>query len=174
MTPTFDQLLRPLLAMAAEKKIKYLGLSLFSVIFFAGCSTTANFYPIEGPLSKMVPLPVLVASVDGISGNTGNISLTLPDGEQLNGKWSSVAPQSSSYSIGSSNLTATNGLTSIWSQVYGSSFSISNLAGVNRGEAILTGPKGTLLQAEFVTGSGTANGKGIAKDNHGNVFRMIF
>ena len=152
----------------------FLASASFILALFSGCSTTANFYPIEGPLSKMIPMPVLVASVDGISGNTGNISLSLPDGEQLTGKWSSVAPQSTSYSVGNSNLIATNGLNSVWSQVYGSSFSISNLAGVNRGEAILTGPKGTLLQAEFVTGSGTANGKGIAKDNHGNVFKMIF
>jgi hypothetical protein len=46
--------------------------------------------------------------------------------------------------------------------------------GVNRGEAFLTCSRGSTLQAEFYTGSGTANGYGIAKDSSGNVYKMIF
>lgn len=30
------------------------------------------------------------------------------------------------------------------------------------------------MQAEFFTGSGTANGYGIAKDSRGNVYKMLF
>jgi hypothetical protein len=136
----------------------------------AGCSTTADLYPIDGPLSKIVPLPVLKARADGITGNTGAITVTLPDGEVLKGRWSSIAPQQVTYSAGSTSI----GLNSVWTQVYGSGFSISNLPGVNRGEAMLTGPKGTVLQVEFYTGSGTANGNGVAKDNKRNVFKVIF
>lgn len=142
--------------------------------FLVGCSTTAHLYPIEGPLSKQVPLPVLQAKADGITGNTGNITLTMPDGEELKGRWSSIAPQQVTFSSMSGNASVQSGMAQAWAQVYGSGFSVSNLPGVNRGEAMLTGPKGTVLQVEFFTGSGTANGNGVAKDNHGNVFKMIF
>ena len=66
--------------------------TILMVITQAACSTTATIYPVDGPLSKQQPLPVLTASVDGIMGNTGGISLTLPDGEHCTGKWSSIAP----------------------------------------------------------------------------------
>jgi hypothetical protein len=64
---------------------------LFFILVLAGCTTTANLYPVRGPMSEQNPLPVLVAHVDGILGNTGNISLTMPDGEVCKGKWSSAA-----------------------------------------------------------------------------------
>jgi hypothetical protein len=139
-----------------------------------GCSTTARLYPVEGPMSKQIPLPVLAANVEGILGNTGGITLTMPDGERCTGHWSSIAPQQVGFtSVAASGLT-TSGLASAWTTAYGSGFSFSNAPGVNRGEAMLTGEKGTVLQVEFFTGSGTANGTGVAKDNHGNVFKVLF
>ncbi len=149
-------------------------LILLCVGLLAGCSTTAHLYPIEGPLSKLVPLPVLKARADGITGNTGSITLTMPDGEELRGRWSSIAPQQVTFSSASGSASVQGGMARAWAQVYGAEFSVSNLPGVNRGEAMLTGPKGTVLQVEFFTGSGTANGNGVAKDNHGNVFKVIF
>lgn len=147
---------------------------LLGTLICAGCTATAHLYPVEGPLAKTVPLPVLQAKADGITGNTGGITLTMPDGEVLQGRWSSVAPQQVTFSSGTATASAQSGLATVWSQVYGSGFSISNRPGVNRGEAMLTGPKGTVLQVEFFTGSGTANGNGVAKDNRGNVFKVIF
>ena len=140
----------------------------------SACTTTASFYPIEGPLSQQVPAPVLVAKVDGIMGNTGGISMLLPNGERCEGRWSSIAPMSVNYSSGSASGYATNGMDSVWAQVYGSGFSIRNLAGVNRGEAVLVGNMGTTIQVEFYTGSGTANGSGVARDNKGNLFKVLF
>ena len=144
------------------------------VSILLGCSTTATLYPIDGQLSKIKPLPILTAIVDGITGNTGNISLTLPNGEFCKGRWSSIAPMSVDFSTVSATGTATNGMSSVWATVYVSGFSVSNLAGVNKGEAVLVGDKGTLIQVEFYTGSGTANGSGVAKDNKGNIFKVLF
>jgi hypothetical protein len=78
------------------------------------------------------------------------------------------------FSTASATGTATNGMASVWSTVYGSGFSTSNRPGVNRGEAMLVGDRGTVIQVEFYTGSGTANGTGVAKDNKGNIFKMLF
>lgn len=142
--------------------------SAFLLLAFAlsGCSTTAHLYPVEGTLSKTVPLPEIEAQVNGIMGNTGSISLTMPDGEQCSGRWSSAAGQTVSAET-----------VNLWSQygsVGGTSIKVANQGGVNRGEAVLKCDKGGLVEAEFYTGSGTANGFGKAKDNRGNVFKVIF
>lgn len=131
-------------------------------------------FPVAGPLAAQVPLPVLKARADGITGNTGNITVTLPSGEVLAGRWSSMAPMEVSYGFTTASANVTNGMQSVWGQVYGSGFRIGNKAGVNRGEAFLTGPRGTTMQVEFFTGSGTANGTGVAKDSLGNVYKVIF
>lgn len=144
------------------------------VAAIAGCSTTATLYPVDGPLSKQQPLPVLTANVDGIMGNSGGISLSLPDGELCTGKWSSIAPMSVGFSTATASGSTTNGMASVWTTVYGSGFSMRNQPGVNKGEAMLVGNRGTVIQVEFYTGSGTANGTGVAKDNKGNVFKVLF
>ena len=133
----------------------------------AGCSTTAYLYPVSGPLSKSAPPPVLTANVNGITGNTGTGSLVLPDGETCDGRWSSAAPNYSSSVSGT--------LWGLYGSVVGFSGTATGIApGVNRGEAFFVCGKGTTIKAEFFTGSGTANGYGVAEDNRGNVYRMIF
>jgi len=136
------------------------------VLLVTGCTTTASLYPVKGPLSEQKPLPVLTAHVDGFMGNTGSISLTMPDGELCKGKWSSAAGMAVGY--------GTVNLFSQYGSVFGSGFSVANQPGVNRGEAILVGNKGTIIEVEFYTGSGTANGFGLAKDNHGNIYKVLF
>ena len=148
--------------------------TVMAVTAIVACSTTATLYPVDGPLSKQQPLPVLTAAVDGIMGNTGGISLSLPDGERCTGKWSSIAPMSVGFSTATASGSATNAMASVWTTVYGSGFSVRNLPGVNKGEAMLVGNRGTVIQVEFYTGSGTANGTGVAKDNKGNVFKVLF
>lgn len=143
-------------------------------ILVVGCSTTVSMFPMEGPLSKVAPLPVLSAKVDGILGNTGNISLTYPDGETFTGKWSSMAPQSGGVSAGITTSGAKTGLLSAWAAAFGAGYSVKIVPGVNRGEAVAVGNKGTVVEIEFYTGSGTANGVGVAKDNKGNIYKLLF
>jgi len=140
--------------------------ALCTILLFISCTTTATFYPIQGPLSEQKPIPVLVANVDGIMGNTGNINLTMPDGEICKGKWSSAAGMQ--VSVGTVNLFSQYG------SALGTGYSVTNAAGVNRGEAILIGERGTQIEVEFYTGSGTASGYGLAKDNHGNIYKLLF
>jgi hypothetical protein len=125
-----------------------------------------TFYPVKGPLSAQVPLPVLTAKADGITGNTGPLSMTLPSGETCTGQWSSAAPQAVSVTSGS--------LFTLYGAVAGYSVTAGNVPGVNRGEAFMACDRGTTVQAEFFTGSGTANGYGIAKDSTNNIYKMIF
>jgi hypothetical protein len=133
-----------------------------AAICLASCSTTVNFYPIEGPLAAKKSFPSITATVDGIANNTGGVAMSLPNGETCSGKWASAAPQ---YAETVSLMTQ-----------YGtvSGFATGIKPGVNRGEAFIVCSQGTTIQAEFYTGSGTANGYGIAKDSNGNVYKMIF
>jgi len=117
---------------------------------------------------------MIVAKVDGILGNSGNIVLTLPDGEKCQGKWSSMAPTQTTVTSSNTQVKFSDGLASAWATAYGTNFSISNVPGINKGEAMIIGDRGTIIQAEFYTGSGTASGSGVAKDNKGNIYKLIF
>ena len=135
-------------------------------ILLSGCSTTASLFPVEGPLSKQIPVPTIKATVNGIMGNTGDISLTMPDGENCIGKWSSAA--GAGVSVGTGNLIGTYG------SAYGIGTSVSTGTGQNPGQAFLTCSEGRTIQIEFITGAGTANGFGIAKDNKVNIYLILF
>lgn len=130
--------------------------------WLSACSTTINLYPVQGPLAAQRPLPVIVATADGITGNTGNLSMTLPDGETCSGKWSSAAP---TYAGSVSLIGQYGGI---------AGFGVGIVPGVNKGQAFVTCSGGTTLEAEFYTGSGTANGYGVAKDSKSNIYKMIF
>lgn len=133
-----------------------------------GCmSADIAMYPIEGPYSKTVPLQVAKAKAIGVENNSGKLIATLPNGEKCEGKWSSVAPQFASASTGS-----------LWGlyggAVFGTSVTTGIMPGVNKGQAFMTCSAGTTVEAEYFTGSGTANGYGVAKDSAGNVYKMLF
>lgn len=52
------------------------------VVLLSACSTTVSMYPVKGPLLEQRPAPVVLATVDGILGNTGGFYLTLPNGDK--------------------------------------------------------------------------------------------
>ena len=135
-------------------------------IAITGCSTTATMFPIEGPVSKRTPLPIVIAKVDGILGNTGNFSFVSPDSAQCKGKWSSVSPQMATMGWGT--------LFTSYGTAAGFGSSVSNVPGVNKGQAFGVCADNVTFDVEFVTGSGTANGYGLAKDSSGNVYKLIF
>lgn len=134
-----------------------------------GCSSSqvVTFYPVKGPLSAQTPLPVAKATADGITGNTGPLTMVLATGEACAGQWSSAAPQQMQVSAG-------GGLLSTYGALAGYSVTTGNVPGVNLGEAFMSCDRGTKIEAEFFTGSGTANGYGVAKDSAGNVYKMLF
>ncbi len=136
---------------------------LATVLIAARCTTTAELYPVKGPLTQETPVPVIVAAVNGITGNTGRINFTAGNGASCLGKWSSAAPQYSS-------LTTIDG----YGGPFGTAVTSGIVPGINRGHAFATCSDDARFNIEFVTGSGTANGYGIAEDTQGNVYRVLF
>ncbi len=158
--------------------MKYI-LPLLLAVFAAlstGCSlsVTAKLYPVKGPYSDQKPIPVLRAHVKDVQRNSGDVTLTLPDGEICSGSWSSLAPQQVSMTSMSGRGQITSGIQSAYATVYGTGFTVSNIPGINRGTAFLVGDRGTTIEVEFFTGSGTASGNGVAIDSKGNIYKVIF
>jgi hypothetical protein len=137
-----------------------------ATIFIAGCSTTARLYPVEGPASVQAPVQVLNATINGISGNNGSLTVALPDGVACEGEWSSAAGVQTTFGVGS--------LFTQYAPIYSSGYGITSGGGQNPGRAIATCTDGTRFDVEFVTGGGTANGFGFARDTRGNVYRVLF
>ena len=136
-------------------------------IAFALCSCSGsrlvNLYPVQGPLAAQKPVPVIVGSADGISGNTGTLTLALPSGELCSGKWSSVAAE-----VTGSSLFGRFG------SAAGFPVRTGPLPGVNKAQAFFACAEGTSIEAEFFTGGDTGNGYGIARDTNGNIYKMLF
>jgi len=146
------------------KMLKTIALTILPLL--TACSTSISMFPAEGPLRKSNPNPVLVATAENITSNSGRFSVTYPNGDECVGRWASIAPQMNSASWGN--------LFTQYGSLTGVSFSTTNMPGINRGEAMAICKSGNRLQVEFYTGSGTANGLGVAKDDNGNVFKLIF
>lgn len=141
-------------------------LSSIPFVILMGCSATVSMFPTDGPLKSERPAPVLQAVAENITSNSGPFKVTYPDGDVCEGRWASIAPQMVSVGWG--------GLFGKYGSVAGVSASAVNKPGINRGEAMAICKSGNQVQVEFFTGSGTANGLGVAKDEYGNIFKLIF
>lgn len=153
-----------------EDRVRFLSMIVAGtcIVTLTACSISVpvNLYPVKGPLSEQQQKPVLTATAHDVQRNTGQFDVIMPNGEKCTGQWSSAAGVTLSHSTAS--------LFSQYGTVTGFATSISNVPGVNRGQAMSFCPSGRTLEAEFVTGSGTANGYGIAKDSDGNIYKMLF
>jgi len=134
----------------------------FVTIVFSSCSITLDLYPAKGPLSNQIPIKVIKAKAKNVLSNSGKCFLTLPNGEYCEGRWSSTAGVKNSPNNYSLLLN------------YGQELGLSPRGNENRGYAMLLGTNGTSIEIEFLSGAGTAHGFGVAKDNQGNLFKVLF
>ena len=137
-------------------------LFLFSLFFLTSCSITLNLFPTKGPLSENLPVKVIKAKATNVTSNSGKCFLTMPDGEYCTGRWSSTAGVIASKNNFGLMLS------------YGQELGLNPRGNENRGYAMLLGNRGTSIEIEFLTGAGTAHGFGIAKDNKGNIYKVLF
>lgn len=143
-----------------------ISVGILTVLCACSISVPVALYPVKGPYSELKQKPVVNATAHDVQRNTGKFEVTLPSGEICEGRWSSAA-----------GVMLTQGSSSLFTQygsVVGFETSVSNVPGVNGGQAMSFCPSGRTFEAEFVTGSGTANGYGVARDSEGNLYRMLF
>ena len=153
---------------------------LLGVSLMVGCSATARFYPVQGPLSSQTPLPVPVAKVTfGV--NPGNISVVLGDGEVCKGRWAVVPRGQVPKGAAEANAPTTMGMRSEWDTVYGPGFYVAHVLGAKYyAQVMATGDRGTILNVEMYRpenveehGNLIAAVKGVAKDNKDNIYKLV-
>ncbi len=149
--------------------MKHLSLSLLFVlimILVVGCVTLkANLYPVQGPLLDEGIAGPLPAEFSWDGSGHGQVTMVMPgSGEVLTGEYSTI--DNTQYG------TAYGGFFSQqqYQQFFGS-MQITN--GMQRGQAIAVGNKGTSMQIEYWT-SLSSHGFGLASDNHGNIYKLMF
>jgi hypothetical protein len=143
------------------KKAILLVLAMIFVLVISGCSMKATMYPVSGPLvesGQAQPIPVEY-SYNG-SGH-GSIIFYMPDGEICKGEYTTVADSQIATVFAYDQFTT----------YYGNGFSTSSK---QHGQAIAYGNAGTVLQAEYFVDAMTFHGYGLAKDNKGNIFKLMW
>jgi hypothetical protein len=148
----------------------------FAFLLFAGIATAGSahayaqrLYPAQGPLATVPSPQVFTARMHGST--TGQITVTLANGEVFNGQWSTLV----AFSTNTNPKKTTTGsplqpnLASAWDAVYGQGFYLAKVLGESIGQALLTGNQGTVIQMEYFN-----NKEGAALDSKGNIYKMVW
>jgi len=157
--------------------MKYSIFPLFATAaLLAGCislSVPGGFSPVQGPLTQQSPLPTYSAKMSGIF--SGTVSVILANGEVCQGPWAFVSktpPDTKSNSNAASPLPPD--MAGDWDLVYGTGFYTAHVVGNKLfARATLTGNTGSIMYVEMSNETNTrGNTKGVAQDNHGNIFKV--
>jgi len=137
-------------------------------LLLTGCAVVRDpeLFPANAMAQSMGPLS---AHLIGHGGGNGTISLVLPSGEVLNGR----------YSI---NVGGAVGFGSLYGSVYGrggyatgaaqgAAFSMPNSS---PGVADMIGPKGTTAHCEFMNNNLGGHGNGVCRLSNGADYRMQY
>jgi len=152
-------------------KAKLLAL-LLVVTFLSGCYgiNKMRFYAVKDPAAQ-APSPAFIAKMKGGS-YSGEISVVLPDGETCKGPWTRVSREPNAS--GASVAATAEGMPAVWDKVYGQGFYLAHVLGKYvHGTAVVTGDRGTVLNVEFVGAEETEPGRGVARDNNANVYKVV-
>ncbi|MBZ5528881.1 MAG: hypothetical protein LAN71_13390 [Acidobacteriia bacterium] len=160
-------------------KIKFF-LFLLGIPLLCGCINFARLYPVRGPLSDQTPPPILHARVTEIF-NSGNISVTLADGEVCKGHWRLVRQDLATTGPHAPSAPESNSLSAEWDAVYGPGYFVANILGTRfLARSVLSGNRGSILTVEMYKpdnappGSSPGVIKGVAKDNKDNIYKLTF
>ncbi|EJF92643.1 hypothetical protein [Bartonella tamiae] len=131
----------------------------------SGCiSKTISMYPVSGPAAQNGKSSVIRLVANNVQSTSGKLSGVLPSGATCEGQWSSTI---SAYQ-NNTQFSVTNGINTIYGQ--GTSYGVA--PGSYPGAGVLSCTDGTTIDVEFTTGA-NKTGVGVARDNKGNVYRVI-
>jgi hypothetical protein len=147
---------------------------LLAFALLAGCalSVPGAFSPVQGPLAQQSATASYHATLNGVL--SGTVTVVLPNGEVCKGPWHFVGAASNTP-VGADLITPPpSAIATGWDLVYGPGYYVAHVLGNKLyARATLTGTRGTTMDAEF-TNENDERGhtKGIAIDNHGNLFKV--
>lgn len=139
----------------------YLVLALVAPLI-SSCTLTATAYPVKGPAANEGV--ILEPRFTYAGGGAGKVSVDLPSGEHCSGRYATVvggvvsplalehAPDAAAASVDSGRP-----------------------LGLQTSRAILVGNQGTMIDFEgYTSGANPRHGFGVARDNHGSVWKLIW
>lgn len=136
------------------------------LLALGGCAMTAQLYPANDTAHTLGPL---VANMKAYGVGSGPVSVTMPDGEVLVGRYSVNMGGSASFGSLYTSVYGSRGYAS--ASGFGSAFSMPNSSG---GMADLIGPRGTTAHCEFVNNNWGGHGNGACQLSGGQVYRMQY
>jgi hypothetical protein len=148
----------------------------------SGCVTLSapgSFVVVQGPkATQSTPVPSYQATFRGLL--SGSISVVTDDGEVCSGKWgfisATTAAKDGSSAAGAAPAPPANSVNmgADWDPVYGRGYYVAHVVGNKLyARATLTGQKGTVIYTEFSNETNErGQTKGVAEDNHGNIFKV--
>jgi hypothetical protein len=148
---------------------KKLGPIVLAMFIMSGCSLPLRLYPVQGPLSKHTPVPILNGTLTG--NFSGTMKVVLPDGEICEGEWTaSTTPPGSGSAIQPVHMAP------VWDTIYGQGFYTAHILGEKVAQGTLRGNKGTTLSVEIKphldSQDGLKNIQGVAQDNVKNIYKI--
>ncbi|HKF58795.1 MAG TPA: hypothetical protein VKJ45_25370 [Blastocatellia bacterium] len=150
-------------------------LLIISASALSACTRTARLYPVQGPLSAQTPTPVFFPKITGLA-YPSNISLVLSGGELCKGRWTQVVPTQLPKGANAAGVQITAGeMSSVWDSVYGPGYYVAHVLGTYYYyESVISGNRGTVINLElYLADSESHRFKGVARDNKGNIYKLI-
>jgi hypothetical protein len=141
-------------------------LVLLCVIPLSSCVLTARAYPVAGPAVKAKS--ILTAKFTWAGGGTGKVTVKMPDGEICEGRYATVVGGIISPEMAAIGANSTVAVSS-------ASVSTGDIRGLQTSRAMLAGDRGTIMEFEgYTSGANPTHGFGIAKDDKGSVWKIIW
>jgi len=137
-----------------------------SLLALTSCAATATLYPANDAATKMGPLQ---ATITRTGTGSGPITVTLPDGEVLNGRYSVNVGGSMGFGSLYGSVYGANGYAS--GSAFSSTYMVPNSSG---GAADLMGPKGTTAHCEFMNNNWSGHGNGACQLSNGATYRVQY
>lgn len=143
--------------------IAFICLTLIGVL--SSCSLTATGYPVAGPAAKQGH--IIQARFTYGGGGTGGVRVQMPDGEVCQGRYSTVVGGVMSPEV----LAVAGGQSGVASGAVAS----GHIMGLQTSRAMLAGNRGTIIDFEgYTSGANPMHGFGMAKDNRGSKWKLIW
>jgi hypothetical protein len=135
-----------------------------------------KLYPVQGPLAAQTPAPVFSGKIRRPPISMGsNFTLlkswTVANGETLNGKCLVVTASSPNLKTPGTpdSYPPQPNLAFAWDAIKGQGYYVSHVLGNKIAQGVFTGNQGTILQVESLD-----NESGVAVDNKGNVYKIVW
>ena len=143
---------------------------------FASPAFAQKLYPVKGPLAQQTPQPVFSGHIRRPVFSAGPVFLllkswTVANGELLEGKpkkMKATSANTEAPATGTIDLPEPN-LAWAWDAVYGDGYFVAHILGKEFGQGVFRGSQGTVLQVESFDGR-----NGVAVDNKGNIYKMVW